>query len=347
MKRFLSLALSLVMCFGLMIPALAIEYDYPDIETDKNVEAIDILSTLGIISGFDDGGFHPNDPLTRAQAATLITRAMYGGSITTNTAIPWADVAKTHWARPYIDTAYLYSIMSGYGGWRFGPDDSITYVQMGTIMLNGLGYGSSNLGSWPTGQINKAEELKLFTGITITDYNSTLTRAEAARVIYNAFEVEMVEWTGTTFKKLGYTFFDSLGFVEINPILITSGANAGHEMRAFEAEDGTKLISNTPFSKVGPKIYCPNDGLNYGGINTSNITGFTKGISTLTVYSSNSYILSNNIVFGTVRARTASTITLSDGNTYSYKTTAKINDYILLYQNHNNEVVGYDILTVA
>ncbi|MBQ1603343.1 MAG: S-layer homology domain-containing protein, partial [Oscillospiraceae bacterium] len=39
---------------------------------DWSAEYISILSTLGILTGYTDGSFHPTDPMTRAQVATVL-----------------------------------------------------------------------------------------------------------------------------------------------------------------------------------------------------------------------------------------------------------------------------------
>ena len=48
---------------------------FPDVEQDKWYEAaIDVVSDLGIMIGDDEGNFRPADPLTRAEAASMIAR---------------------------------------------------------------------------------------------------------------------------------------------------------------------------------------------------------------------------------------------------------------------------------
>ncbi len=67
----------------------------------------DILNVqaAGIISGYTDGTFQPNRPLTRAEAATLVNKLLGRAAASADSQPLWADVPATHWAFGHIAAA--------------------------------------------------------------------------------------------------------------------------------------------------------------------------------------------------------------------------------------------------
>lgn len=207
MKKFMALILSLVMLFSLSTVAFAA--DFEDVTIDHNqYEAIEILETLGVIEGYGNNVYGPNDVLTRAQLCTMLTRAMY--DIHYNIDGVFTDVPVNHWARAYIDTAYLHGLMVGYGNGVFGPEDQLSYTQTARTILNALGYGKLE---WPIGVNAVAYELGLYNNVAVKDFESGCTRAHAAQMIYNAFDLELVkEYAGQHFGVDKYFLTDILGY---------------------------------------------------------------------------------------------------------------------------------------
>ena len=77
--------------------------------------------------------FEPNQPLTRAQAATLLVRVLELKR--TNNILPqFLDVPNNHWAKTDIEIASLHGLMEGQGNQRFAPDEFITREEMATLL---------------------------------------------------------------------------------------------------------------------------------------------------------------------------------------------------------------------
>ena len=53
------------LCLGLIAAAPALAFS--DVSGEELSEAVEVLSGLGIVSGYSDGSYHPDDALTRAQ----------------------------------------------------------------------------------------------------------------------------------------------------------------------------------------------------------------------------------------------------------------------------------------
>ena len=103
---------------------------FPDVSDDAwYAEAVRTLAARGILSGYPDGTFQPNQNVTRAEFVTLLTRvwpaAEEGRAAFTDTA--------GHWAVSAIGAAAAAGWINGYaepdGGFSFRPDQSITRAE--------------------------------------------------------------------------------------------------------------------------------------------------------------------------------------------------------------------------
>ena len=96
------------------------------------------MSALGIITGYPDGTFKPNKPITRAEFAAIAARfdeTQSGKSAT------FSDVIG-HWAAKEIGIAYYNDWIKGYPDGTFKPDQNITRAVYRRKLFNGkLGCG--------------------------------------------------------------------------------------------------------------------------------------------------------------------------------------------------------------
>mgnify|MGYP005837693921 CR=1 FL=1 len=97
---------------------------------------IEGLAQRGIISGFPDGTFRPNQAMSRSQFAALLQKAFSKSAKRTN--IPFGDVPTKHWAAGAIRYAYETGFMSGYPGNRFRPDANIARMEVLLSLVTGL-----------------------------------------------------------------------------------------------------------------------------------------------------------------------------------------------------------------
>lgn len=89
-------------------------------------DAVQKLVDKKVLSGYPDGGFHPNDSLSRAELAALITRAK--GMDTGKHS--FKDVSDNHWASKAIGACAEAGYISGYPDGSFAPDRQITRAEM-------------------------------------------------------------------------------------------------------------------------------------------------------------------------------------------------------------------------
>ena len=110
---------------------------FTDISGHWAEEDIIIMSSLGIIKGYEDGTFKPENKITRAEFATIITRFDEMQKIDFKTS--FVDVTKDHWAYDTINYAKMMGWISGYEDGTFQPDSSIKRAEAITIINRMLG----------------------------------------------------------------------------------------------------------------------------------------------------------------------------------------------------------------
>ena len=90
--------------------------------------AVADLSARGLITGYEDGKFHPDDAVTRAEYTKLVCSAL-GVDPDTVTSDPFKDVASSYWAAGYIAAAVRKGWLTGYPGGLFRPEEPISKGQ--------------------------------------------------------------------------------------------------------------------------------------------------------------------------------------------------------------------------
>lgn len=110
--------------------------------------AIADCSTRGLIQGYEDGTFHPNEALTRAQFARLICLAQKIAPATV-TAAPFTDVPAAYWAAGSIAAAVRQGLLSGYQDRTFRPEDPLTLAQALSVLARMGGWSATTAAALP------------------------------------------------------------------------------------------------------------------------------------------------------------------------------------------------------
>ncbi|ABA21340.1 S-layer region-like protein [Trichormus variabilis ATCC 29413] len=159
------------------------------------------LSQRGIIAGFPDGSFRPEEPVTRAQFAAMVNKAFQKAP--ERQAINFVDVPSNYWASSAIRQAYTIGFLSGYPGNRFEPNQAIPRQQVLVSLANGLEYIPSgnvestlqyfndavNVAGYARSPIAAATEQKIvvnYPNVNFLNPTATATRAQVAAFIYQA-----------------------------------------------------------------------------------------------------------------------------------------------------------------
>lgn len=182
---------------------------YPDVaDTASYKQAVDELSALNIVNGYEDGTFQPDKNVTRAEITKMVVTAL--GDTVLNSAeaakgrdTQFTDVPGTHWASGYISvgtSSQAGNFINGYSATEFGPEDNVTFAQAMKMLVGALGYTyySEQNGGWPNGYLSYGYKLGISDGVTGVTNDQQVTRAQVAQMIDNALKAPIcivTQWT--------------------------------------------------------------------------------------------------------------------------------------------------------
>jgi hypothetical protein len=196
-RKLLSLLLVVVMLFGLATTALA----YTDVTATTQTGPVEKLSALGIIKGYADGTFKPENPITRAEFAAVIVRAMglEEAAKLINSPTKFSDVTANYaWAYGYINIASAKGIIKGDPNGKFRPGDKVSFAEAITMLLRAGGWDAAcSTMDWPAGFVMKAVEFGITDDVAF-DAAAAANRGAVAVMTYNALSMEMAKWVDTS-----------------------------------------------------------------------------------------------------------------------------------------------------
>ena len=202
LKRTLSLALASVMLVGMMsVGASAVNAsDFTDADEIVNKDAVSTMTALGIINGKEDGSyFDPTGNVTRAEMAKMLCVAINGGVdpvLGVKDTPTFTDIKGT-WAESYIEYCAANGIIAGRGNNKFDPTGTVSATEAAKMLLGVLGYSAEKSGlvgnDWAINTNVLANQNGLYKKLANLNANTLLTRDNAAQMIYNALDANMVE----------------------------------------------------------------------------------------------------------------------------------------------------------
>ena len=115
-----------------VVAVFAARASFSDVSaTTPGAEAIAQLAARGIIKGYGNGAFGPNDPIVRAQLAALIVRTFGWDTVSPNRALPFSDIGGIDpELQRAVATLASKGILNGYGDGTFGPTDQVLHIQV-------------------------------------------------------------------------------------------------------------------------------------------------------------------------------------------------------------------------
>ena len=187
LKRALSLGLTAAMISGLMVMDSSAA-SYADVTSENNQEAIDVLQTVGIMVGDENGNFNPDQNVTRNEMAVIMANLMEYNVATYKDTSPFTDVPS--WAEPYVAACYTNGITSGYSDTIYGGSDTVTTAQAALMLMKALGYFqyASDFGSdWQLATTRQGNAIDLFVGVD-SGVTAPMTRDDVAQLVLNTLE---------------------------------------------------------------------------------------------------------------------------------------------------------------
>lgn len=199
MKKVLSLVLVLAMVLG-SFSFVSAATPNGDVVGTVYEPAVARLALLGILEGYPDGSFKPENQITRAEFAAVAIRAK-GLNATAQAAkglaTGFSDVPAGHWASGYVGTAAKLGIVNGVGNGQFAPEAPVKYEEAITMLVRALGYeaAAQARGGYPYGYLIVANENGLLDEVKGTQ-GAPATRGIVAQLTDNALEIPMMVQVG-------------------------------------------------------------------------------------------------------------------------------------------------------
>jgi len=187
--RNLKKVLALVLVFAMMLSTcvVASAASFPDVAASyQYAEAIDLLASLNILGGYEDGTFKPENNITRAEFAKVVY-VIFNGMDDVNAQMyvsdsQFNDVAKNQWFNGHVNWASENSIVGGYGDGTFLPNNNVAVKEAIKMVVTAV---TDKALTYPNGYIQEARALKLLEDVTIGDTSAPATRGQVAQLAYN------------------------------------------------------------------------------------------------------------------------------------------------------------------
>ena len=161
------------------------EVKFSDVRgTHAHAEAIAYVKTEGIVSGYVDGTFRPNETINRVELLKILVESQYRQTPECKIAFNYSDTLKEAWYQRYVQVASCLGLVDGYPDGSFQPGKAINITEASKMISNAFGYShSAETMIWYEQYVNNlAARGALPT--TIKNINSELTRGQVAEIIY-------------------------------------------------------------------------------------------------------------------------------------------------------------------
>lgn len=210
-NRSISMLFVLILLMTGMTFAMAEQFSFDDVAKDSwYYEGVMTMAQYGVITGYPDGKFLPQNKVSREEFAVMMVRALQLGKSGGDSS--FEDVTDDYWAVPYLESAKRY--LTGYKtstGIAFKPKNDAVREDMAVALVKALDYNVSKADLDVLNQfkdknqisdnlkpyVAMAYEKKLIKGSQENNglyFNptKTLTRAEAAVLLLSVIEEEKI-----------------------------------------------------------------------------------------------------------------------------------------------------------
>lgn len=258
MKKVLSLVLALSLVLGTFAftPVFAAT-SFDDTKGEACEDAVNVLTELGVVTGYEDGTYKPENIVTRAEMAVLIINALGLDQYIADQTSNFTDLSGYGWAEPYIAYAQSLGFINGYGDGTFRPGNTVSYDEAATMLVGALGYNSECLpGTWPANFVTKAKSLGIMDDIVSSAGGAN--RGDIAIMIFNTLD----QWIGYVDKDGVFQAYQDKAGVANDNMLMRLGADQYNDgnyfiMTSDIADDA--LVNVREYIGAAVKAYCTDE----------------------------------------------------------------------------------------
>jgi outer membrane protein assembly factor BamB len=108
---------------------------FPDVPSDYwAFPAVGLLTERGVVNGYPDGTFKPENPVSRAEFSKMILLSFNLEPVQTS-GQTFPDVPPGHWAHKFVEAAVAYGLVQGYPDGTFRPEGKVTLAEAITLIV--------------------------------------------------------------------------------------------------------------------------------------------------------------------------------------------------------------------
>ena len=184
LKVFLVTSIILVLCISMSIFASTV---FKDVDGTKYESAVEYLYEKGIVDGYPDGTFLPDNVVTRAEFVKYLVTACGISNIaqTYTGETEFTDISG-HWAENYINVAAEYDFLNGYPDGTFLPNENTTYAYATQWCYRALTGRVASSGNY----MSRARKLGLLDDVEYDNESGDITRGEACILLRNMMKIK-------------------------------------------------------------------------------------------------------------------------------------------------------------
>lgn len=187
---------------GVLYDELAARMIFVDVsELHLYAEAIEYLKDEGIISGYGDGTFHPDQEVNRAEILKMLLLG-FDYSVPENLSVPdLSDVSAGAWYLSYLNYALEMGVVQGYADGTYLPGNSLNRAEFLKILTRAYGlnlndypitglYADTDIDAWYAPYVQYSKDNGLMDADVSGNFNpdATVSRGEVAETIYRLIQ---------------------------------------------------------------------------------------------------------------------------------------------------------------
>lgn len=255
---------------------------FPDIKSPVLLEAVIYLNEKGIIKGYADGTFKPNQVINRAEALKIIFESR-GIAVESDTNSGFPDVDANLWFAIYVTSAKKLGLIQGYADGTYKPTQQVNkaeflkiamlaqqyYENPADLSVATRQYSDLSSNEWYVPYVAFALENNFLDKVGKLSPTAGITRGEAALIIYRVakhnetLSAEPAPYLSCETCVNGEDIIEKFPFLENNPLVeITDGKLiiGGEDVTRFtfdeksmrmeiSAAENRHTIENTPYEE--------------------------------------------------------------------------------------------------
>lgn len=199
MKK-LTVLLAAVMAFAFSANAYAANFSDIAEQPVKVQDSIAKTVALGIINGYEDGTFGPEQNITRAEFAKIAVTAAGAkdtADMLANNNSSFKDVKAAQWYTGWVNASESLGIFQGDGNGNFRPNDTITNQEVITVLMRLLGYNDNLTGTWPVNYVTQANKSEILDDVAVVAA-APAKRADVVVMLDATLDTELVTYDKDT-----------------------------------------------------------------------------------------------------------------------------------------------------